>query len=187
MNREEQTSKTAVVGLGNVLMADDAFGPTFVRWLEANYELPEAVEVIDLGTPGNDLYPHLVERDVVIVVDTVRFDGAPGTLRVYSREEIVQHVPHARVSPHDPGLKETLLSLEFAGHMPRQVLLVGVIPESTGSTLGLSEAVRGSLESAGDAVVEALRSEGYAVARRERAESLDLWWEKPVPPNESPR
>jgi len=184
---EEHLPKTAVVGLGNVLMADDAFGPTFVRWLEANYEVPESIEVIDLGTPGNDLYPHLVDRDVVIVVDTVRFDGAPGTLRVYTRDEIVQHVPHARVSPHDPGLKETLLSLEFAGHMPRQVLLVGVIPESTGSELGLSEAVRSSIESAGEAVVEALRREGHAVPRREVAEALDLWWEKPVPPSESVR
>ena len=187
MKSEEHLPKTAVVGLGNVLMADDAFGPTFVRWLEANYEVPESIEVIDLGTPGNDLYPHLVDRDVVIVVDTVRFDGAPGTLRVYTRDEIVQHVPHARVSPHDPGLKETLLSLEFAGHMPRQVLLVGVIPESTGSELGLSEAVRSSIESAGEAVVEALRREGHAVPRREVAEALDLWWEKPVPPSESVR
>ena len=119
MNREGKLPVTTIVGLGNVLMADDAFGPYFVRWFQAHYELTEDVEVVDLGTPGLDLYPHLVHRDVVIIADTVRSNGEPGDLRVYQRDEILQHSPQARVSPHDPGLKETLLSLEFADHLQK--------------------------------------------------------------------
>jgi hydrogenase maturation protease len=171
---------TTVVGLGNVLMADDAFGPYFTHWLRAHYELPEEVEVADLGTPGLDLYPHLVHRDVVIIADTVRSDGEPGELRQYRREEILRHSPQARVSPHDPGLKEALLSLEFAGLMPREVLLVGVIPTSTDSGTGLSPAVAGSLEVAGSAVADELRRQGFSVSRRAAPQPVRPWWELPA-------
>ena len=103
MSHGEVLSRVAVVGLGNVLMADDAFGPWFVRWFEAHYELPEEIEVADLGTPGLDLYPHLVHRDVIIIADTVRSDGEPGDLRVYQRDEILKHSPQAS----EPGRTPT--------------------------------------------------------------------------------
>ena len=48
-----------VLGLGNVLMSDDGFGPYVARVLEAFYEFPDDVEVIDVGTPGLDLTPYL--------------------------------------------------------------------------------------------------------------------------------
>ena len=105
----------AVLGLGNVLMGDDALGPYTVRVFEAQYEVPEGVEVRDLGTPGLDLTPHLADLTRLILVDTVRSDGDPGDLRLYRLEEVLQHAPGPRVSPHDPGVKEALLSLRFAG------------------------------------------------------------------------
>jgi hydrogenase maturation protease len=170
---------TTVVGLGNVLMADDAFGPYFIHWLQAHYHFPPELELADLGTPGLDLYPHLVHREVVIIADTVRSEGKPGELRLYRRDEILRHTPTARVGPHDPGLKETLLSLEFAGLMPREVFLVGVIPESTGSTLGLSPPVKEALAPAGSAVVAELGRLGFRVLPRKDPPPLDLWWERP--------
>lgn len=179
---EDRLPTTTVVGLGNVLMADDAFGPYFVRWLEARFEIPAEVELADLGTPGLDLYPHLVGREVVIIADTVRSEGEPGELRLYRRDEILQHAPQARVGPHDPGLKETLLSLEFAGQLPREVLLVGVIPASTDSTLGLSAPVLDALASAASAVVAELGRLGFRVTPRSEAQPLDLWWEEESPP-----
>ena len=175
---EGKLPTTTIVGLGNVLMADDAFGPWFVRWFEAHYELPEEIEVADLGTPGLDLYPHLVHRDVVIIADTVRSDGEPGELRVYQRDEILQHSPQARVSPHDPGLKETLLSLEFADHLPEHVVLVGVIPVSTESAVGLSPQVADALEAAGSAIAQELQTLGFDCPRRTEPTEMDVWWEK---------
>ena len=46
-------AKIAVIGIGNVLAGDDAVGPHVVRVLEAHYELPDGVQVIDAGTPGS--------------------------------------------------------------------------------------------------------------------------------------
>ncbi len=49
-----------VLGVGNALMSDDGLGPYVVRVLEAFYEFPADVEVIDVGTPGLDLTPYLL-------------------------------------------------------------------------------------------------------------------------------
>ena len=46
---------TYVLGLGNVLMGDDGFGPAVVQAFEAEYVVGPDVSVIDLGTPGLDL------------------------------------------------------------------------------------------------------------------------------------
>ncbi len=178
MNSEGGLPVTTIVGLGNVLMADDAFGPYFTQWFQAHYDLPPEVEIADLGTPGLDLYPHLVHRDVVIIADTVRSDGKPGEMRLYRRDEILKHSPQARVSPHDPGLKETLLSLEFAGHLPREVFLIGVIPVSTESTIGLSPEVAGVLPDAGAAAASELGRLGFEITRRDEPLPMDLWWER---------
>ena len=100
------SSHVIVLGIGNVLMGDDALGPYAVRLLEAEYELPAGVEARDIGTPGGDLIPHLEGSGTAILVDTVRSDGASGELRLYRRDEILKHPPQPRVSPHDPGIKE---------------------------------------------------------------------------------
>lgn len=158
-------------------MRDDALGPHVIENLLAGYVFPPAVTVTDLGTPGLDLHPYLADCDVLIIVDTVRAEGSAGEMRLYRKEDILRHAPRPRLSPHDPGLKEALLSLDFAGTGPREVLLVGVIPESTVSQVGLSTAVRQALPRATTAVLEELARLGHAVIRRDPPRRTNIWWE----------
>jgi hydrogenase maturation protease len=167
-----------VLGLGNVLMGDDGFGPYVVEALTAAYEFPPAVSVIDVGTPGLDLAPFLIGADAVIVVDTVRSDGPPGTLRSYSRDALLEHAPPQRLGPHDPGFAQTLLTLEFAGLAPRDVRLVGVIPQTTAPCARLSPPVRASVAGAVEAVVCLVRAYGADVTPRARARRAAPWWER---------
>src|SRR5262249_25589253 len=144
-----------VLGLGNVLMSDDGFGPFVVRVLEATYECPEGVEFLDAGTPGLDLTPFLIGADAVIFVDTVSSRGMPGEIRVYSRNEILRHPPQARTGGHDPALKEALLTVEAAGCGPTRVTLVGAIPEWVATGTALSPRLERAVGPAVQAVVEA--------------------------------
>jgi len=170
--------QVTVLGIGNVLMGDDALGPYAVRLFEAEYEMPEGVEAADIGTPGGDLVPHLEGTEAVILIDTVRSDGAAGELRLYRKDEILKHPPQPRVSPHDPGIKEALLTLDFAGRGPSEVLLVGVIPHSTTQSVGLHAAVRGALPAVHQAVLDELARLGRSPVRRETALQADIWWER---------
>lgn len=170
-----------ILGLGNVLMGDDGFGPAVVRAFDAQYEAGDDVDVVDLGTPGLDLSPWLADVDRIILVDTVKSDAAPGTMRIYSKDDVLRHLPTMRVGPHDPGVKEALLILDFAGRGPREVVLIGVVPERTSMTLELSAAVAAAVPAAIGAIVDALQQFGIAVTRREAAADPPSWWEQRQP------
>jgi hydrogenase maturation protease len=155
-----------VLGLGNVLMGDDGLGPAVVNAFEAGYTVGADVQVIDLGTPGLDLLPWLADVDQVILVDTVKSDLPPGTLRVYTKDDLLRHLPSGRVGPHDPGVKEALLALEFAGRAPRDVIVIGVVPASTELRLELTPAVAAAVPVAVDAIRTTLQRLGAPAVPR---------------------
>ena len=172
--------RVGVYGLGNVLMGDDALGPYVVEVLRATYAFPPEVTLADLGTPSLDLVPYPSGLDAVVLLDTVRSSGAPGDVRAYRGEEILSHAPGPRLSPHDTGVKESLLLASVLGEGPREVLLLGVIPESTSTGVGLSRPVWHAVPVVVAAVVAELRRLGVAVEVRERLEVPRIWWEEPA-------
>jgi hydrogenase maturation protease len=170
--------RVAVIGIGNVLAGDDAVGPHVVRVLEARYEVPEGLQVIDAGTPGYDLTAFLVGLDAVVLVDAVRAKGAAGELRTYDKAGLLEKKPILAVSPHEPGVREALLNADFMGVTPPVVRLVGVIPSATTTGIGLSAEVRAAVPGAIERVVEELAAIGLALAPRSAPREPDLWWEK---------
>ena len=176
-----KTAPIGVFGLGNVLMGDDALGPMAIAYLLAGFEFSPDVHVEDLGTPGLDLHPHLAGREALILIDVVKSEGEPGELRLYRKEEILRHSPGPRVSPHDPGVKEALLALQFAGDDPAEILLVGIIPDRVDYEVGLSPRVRQALPTVEAAVLEELSRLGGEATPREPRPAADIWWEKKNP------
>jgi len=178
--------RVAVIGLGNVLMGDDAFGPWVVETLLAEYDFPADVSVLDLGTPGLDLLPYVADLEALVLVDTVRSEAPPGTLRLYRRDEILRHPPQARLSPHDPGVKEALLSAEFAGRGPSEVLLIGAVPADASMAVRLSSPLRAAVPLAVAAALEELQRLGAPGARRAEPKAPDIWWEPVAPGGPGP-
>jgi hydrogenase maturation protease len=166
-----------VLGMGNVLMSDDGFGPYVIRVLEAFYEFPENVQVIDVGTPGLDMTPFLIDADAVIFVDTVKSAGRPGDIRTYDRSDILRHAPQVRVSPHDPGLKEGLLTVAAAGAGPSEVKLIGVVPDWIATGVTLSPDVRTAIAPVIGLVVTELERLGAMPRLRPVPHKPDTWWE----------
>jgi hydrogenase maturation protease len=172
-----------VLGLGNVLMGDDALGPWVIHRLEATYVFPPEVEVVDVGTPGLDLVPYVAGPCGIILVDTVHAkDVAPGTVKLYDRDALVKFGPKPRLSPHDPGVTEAILAVEMAGEPPAFVTLVGVVPGSVKTGVGLTPELQDAVVRAADEIVVDLLARGFDVHRREtNAVSVPLpWWEMPV-------
>ena len=172
---------TYVLSLGNVLMSDDGLGPAVLHAFQEQYVVGPDVEVMDLGTPGLDLSPWLADTDRVILIDTVKAPLPPGSLRLYKKSDLLSRVPGVRVSPHDPGVKETLLALEFAGRAPRDIELIGVVPAVTTMGLDLSPAVESAIPAAVGAVVAALERAGVAVGKRPEPFAHAPWWSVALP------
>ena len=158
---------TFVLALGNVLMGDDGFGPAVIRAFNERYSVGPDVEVVDLGTPGLDLTPWFADAAHVVIVDTVKAALPAGTLRVYDKADLTRHAPFARTGPHDPGVKECILTLEFAGRAPAHITVVGAVPSTCEMSLDLSPALQAAVPAAVDAVAEALRRHGDDVTLRD--------------------
>lgn len=176
--------RTYVLGLGNVLMGDDGFGPAAVRAFLERYDVGPEVEVIDLGTPGLDLTPWMADSYHVVIVDTVKSKGDAGAIRIYNKADLMKSAPFARTGPHDPGVKECVFTLEFAGRAPEHITVVGAVPDRVGMSIELSPALDAAVPLAADAIADALRSHGDEVRLKAAAQVLEAtpWWQ-PVVPN----
>src|SRR5690349_8216938 len=137
LGADRAMARIGVLGIGNVLMGDDALGPYVVKLLDARYELGPEVEVMELGTPGADLSLHLDGLDAAVVVDTVKLRGEPGEVRLLDQAQLLAKKPLLPASPHEPGLREALFALQFSGGGPADVRLVGVIPAAVELEVGL--------------------------------------------------
>jgi hydrogenase maturation protease len=166
-------TRTAIFGIGNVLLGDDGVGPAVAHFLESHYDLDDVV-VEDLGTPSLDLPEYLVDYDKVIFVDAVAGDEPPGTIVLYTREEIMAVEPGIRISPHEPSINDALIVLDFAGKGPRDVVLVGIVPETLDGGVVLSSRVAAAVSTAAETVIAELgvRRLAAAIPGRQRAAAL---------------
>ncbi|MFW5739763.1 MAG: hydrogenase maturation protease, partial [Myxococcota bacterium] len=166
-----------VMGIGNVLLGDDAIGPHVIAWLEAHYEFGSDVELCDAGTPGLDMMARLSQTDALVAVDAVNANAPAGSILLWDREALMASGSGIRVSPHDPALAQALATLELAGSAPAGILLVGIVPEKLGPGIGMSASVRAAVSRASNCVVSAVRQWGGDVNRRPTPFDPRTWWE----------
>lgn len=150
-----------VLGLGNLLMTDDALGGRVIATLEQRFTFPAQVALLDGGTLGLDLLPRLEGIDKLLVVDALEMDAAPGTLFRLAGDE----VPRAfagKLSVHQMGLQDLLAVAELLGHLPAQLVVWGAQAASIEMGTELSAALAPALERVVEAVVGELAGWGAA-------------------------
>ena len=146
-------ARTAIFGIGNILLGDDGVGPAVARYIDAHFTLDDNVIVEDLGTPSLSLPGYMTGYDMVVFVDAVASDQPPGTVLQFTRDEIKAVEPGIRISPHEPSINDALILLDFAGTGPRDVVLIGIVPETLDSGLTLSPRVAAAVPRAAEAVM----------------------------------
>lgn len=60
-----------VLGVGNILLTDEAIGVHIAEALAERYILPDYVEVMDGGTAGMELLDSMAGRDHLIITDAI--------------------------------------------------------------------------------------------------------------------
>ncbi|MBL5906370.1 HyaD/HybD family hydrogenase maturation endopeptidase [Serratia fonticola] len=157
-----------VLGIGNLLLGDEAVGVRIVEAVEQRYRLPAHVEVLDGGTSGMELMEMMADRDHLIVADAVLTGAAPGSVAVLYDEEIPALFTR-KVSPHQLGLSDVLMALRLTDEFPRRLTLVGVVPASLEPGIGLSAVVSQAIEPALAQVLLALQESGVVAEPKEVA------------------
>ena len=164
-----------VIGLGNVLLSDEGLGVRAVERLQQRYLLPETVEVIDGGTSAMDLLNPLSSNDNVIIADSVKTGAAPCTLVRLADDEVPKFF-QTKISPHQIGLSDLLALLTVQGQAPQKITIIGMVPHSLETRIGLTGGVEAKLDEMVELLVEELRLLGIAVKPRQDG-SEGFWTE----------
>jgi hydrogenase maturation protease len=170
----EERYAAVVLGLGNVLWADEGFGVRAAEALHAGYAMPAGVAIVDGGTQGFALMDYVVSARHLLVLDAIDFGLPPGTLRVLCDAEVPAW-GSVKISPHQNGFEELLAIAQLAGTAPETVVLIGVQPETLDDFGGsLRPAVRARIPEAVAAAVQVLSEWGLAPHARTAGEAERL-------------
>ena len=157
-----------VLGIGNLLLSDEAVGVRIVEALEQRFHIPPELDVLDGGTAGLELMEAMANREHLIVADAVLTGQPPGSVAVLRDKEIPAMFSR-KVSPHQLGLCDVLMALQLTDEFPRKLTLVGVVPESLAPNIGLTPTVTQAIEPALEQILAALRSSGIILKAREES------------------
>jgi len=134
-------SNTLVLGVGNILLADEGAGVHAMRYLEEHYDLPDTA-YLDAGTLSFTLAADIASADNLIVFDAAQFDAEPGSVRVYQDAEVDDFLLSGRRSVHEVGFADLMDISRLEDTLPQHYALIGIQPELLGWGDAPSETVR---------------------------------------------
>jgi hydrogenase maturation protease len=146
---------TVVIGLGNVVMCDDGLGVHAVRRLRERTAVAEGVEVIEGGTAGLLLLPHLADARRAILVDAIDTGSCPGTFTRLSGEDWMGAFS-LRMTPHEVALEDLLGAARLKQVWPEELVLLGLQPGTIALGAELSPPVAAALDDLVDAIAAEL-------------------------------
>lgn len=153
--------KVLILGIGNLLWADEGFGVRCVELLNRRYRFADNVRLLDGGTQGIYLVQHVQQAQILIVFDAIDYGLTPGTLKLIEGDAVPRFMGAKQMSLHQTGFQEVLAMAEFTGDYPRELLLIGVQPQLLEDFGGsLTEPVRAQLEPAVEVALEYLAARG---------------------------
>lgn len=120
--------KILILGIGNVLWADEGFGVRAVEVLASRYRFGPNVRVMDGGTQGIYLVDQVRWADVLVVFDAVDYGLAAGTLKRVEGAAVPRFLGAKKMSLHQTGFQEVLALADLLGEYPQHLLLIGVQP-----------------------------------------------------------
>jgi hydrogenase maturation protease len=134
-------TNTLVMGVGNVLLADEGAGVHAMRYLADHYDLPDTT-YLDAGTLSFTLAANIAEADHLIVFDAAQLDMEPGDIRVFQDQEVDDFLKSGRRSVHEVGFADLMDIARLEGYLPERYALIGIQPEQLGWGEAPSETVR---------------------------------------------
>ncbi|MBW2473723.1 MAG: HyaD/HybD family hydrogenase maturation endopeptidase [Deltaproteobacteria bacterium] len=156
---------TLVLGLGNSIMTDDGFGVKVVNTLSSRYHFQGKIRLIDGGTLGLDLLPHLEDVQSLLIIDALDMRDKPGQLFRIEGEDVPRAFA-SKLSVHQMGLQDLLAVAELQGHVPTKLVVWGVQPECIEMGTDLTAIVESAVEPVVQKILNELQAWGVAFETR---------------------
>ncbi|MEM7723137.1 MAG: HyaD/HybD family hydrogenase maturation endopeptidase [Pseudomonadota bacterium] len=155
------TDKTLILGIGNVLWADEGFGVRCVERLAEACSFGPEVHIMDGGTQGLYLLPFLEDARNLLVFDAVDYGLPAGMLKVVEDGAVPAFMGAKKMSLHQTGFQDVIATAQLMGYCPERLCLIGCQPvelEDYGG--GLRDAVAAQIDPAIDRALAKLSEWG---------------------------
>lgn len=138
-----------VLGLGDIQLHDDGFGPSVVEGLAHEYKSAAGVvEFLDGGTQGLALLDRVADCKALVILDALATGHEPGSVCVLEGQEVLRFATSREHSSHEGNAGELLATAAFLGELPEKCYIIGVEPKSLNTGVGLSRDVHKSVKAA---------------------------------------
>lgn len=175
MTTPNPTVEVLVLGLGNLLWADEGFGVRAVEAFYQHYDVDARVRLIDGGTLGHYLINEVMDAKRILLLDCCDLNAPPGTLKLLRDDEIAIWST-TKISAHQTGMNDVLATASIMGYKPEKFSVVAVQPEELNDYgASLTDTLKACLPRAMEMAAEELRLWGFeATPRDKRDDSLML-------------
>jgi len=150
------SNKTLILGIGNTLLSDEGAGIHMLGYMQRHYPDLADVKYLDGGTLSFTLATWIEAADNLIVIDAAELKAAPGTVEVFSGEEMDRFAGRTKRSVHEVSLGDMLAIAHLTGSLPANRALVAIQPEEIDWGHCLSNPVKRALPAAAKQIVERL-------------------------------
>lgn len=124
----DYASDILILGIGNLLWADEGYGIRALETLHAAYRFDADVRLLDGGTQGLYLLPFVEHCRKLLIFDAVDYGLQPGTIKIVQDGDVPAFMGAKKMSLHQTGFQEVLSVAGLRGWQPEKIALVGIQP-----------------------------------------------------------
>jgi len=121
--------KILILGIGNILFADEGVGVHIVNYIKEKYEFDSShqIDILDGGTLAQHLIPIIIEYDYLIIIDTINALKAKiGDVYFFDFDQIPADLDW-QGSAHEVEMLQTLTMMDLVGDRPTTKIF-GIVP-----------------------------------------------------------
>ncbi|MDY6134243.1 HyaD/HybD family hydrogenase maturation endopeptidase [Campylobacter lanienae] len=160
--------RVLILGIGNVMFADEGVGVHFVKMIENNFKFTSdehSLKFIDGGTLANYLTPIMADSDYLIVVDCIDADdGQIGDVYFFDFEDMPTSIKWSG-SAHEIEMLQTIEMMDLVGDRPK-TKIIGVVPKRVEPmSFELSSEVLNSSDLMSKIILKELKSLGFEYSK----------------------
>nr|MBP3725306.1 HyaD/HybD family hydrogenase maturation endopeptidase [Campylobacter sp.] len=173
--------KVLVLGIGNVMFADEGVGVHFINFIKNNFSFTSSIHSIDFidgGTMANLLIPIIAEYDFVVIVDCIDADDSEiGDVYYFDFEAMPKSISWSG-SAHEIEMLQTLQMMDLTGDRPITKILAVVPKRIKPTSFSLSDEIKKSLPIMQKSLFDELSNLGFAIQQTKNLsieEIINLW------------
>lgn len=157
--------KYLVLGIGNIMFADEGIGVHFAGFMQKNYSFSHAehsLEFIDGGTLAFHLSYILAQYDKLIIIDCLEANDAKvGDIFFFPYSAMPQKISWSG-SAHEIEMLQTLQFMELNGDLPQTQILAVIPKRIQPMSFELSDELLKAVPTMEKTLLDYLAKEGFA-------------------------